>query len=347
MDDQRLTLYSHGSGCGCKIDPNVLDQILGGTSGFPTDPMLLVGNEHRDDAAVFDLGDGSALISTTDFFMPIVDDPFDFGRIAASNAISDIYAMGGKPLLAIAILGWPVQQLPPELASRVIEGAQTICKEAGIVLAGGHSIDSVEPFFGLAVNGRVAIRDIKQNQGAKVGDKIYLTKPLGVGIYSTANKLDRLRDGDLEKACNVMVALNKIGEELGRHSWVHAMTDVTGFGLLGHLLEICKASKVSARIQYNTVPLIDRDALAYYQRMQCVPAATARNWSSAQPFVNDIPMAIWQILSDPQTSGGLLVSVDSKAQQSIENIATAHGLSLHPIGEITEESIPLIEIIHE
>lgn len=346
MDDQRLTLYSHGSGCGCKIDPTILDQILGGTSRFLSEPKLLVGNEHRDDAAVFDLGDGTALISTTDFFMPIVDDPFDFGRIAASNAISDIYAMGGKPLLAIAILGWPVQQLPPAMASRVIEGAQTICKEAGIVLAGGHSIDSVEPFFGLAVNGRVAIQDIKRNQGARVGDKIYLTKALGVGIYSTANKLDRLRAGDLEKACNVMVALNEIGGVLGCHSWVHAMTDVTGFGLLGHLLEICKASHVSARIQYNNVPLIDPEALAYYQRMQCVPAATARNWSSVQPFVNEIPKAIWEILSDPQTSGGLLVTVDAGAQQLLEDIGAEHGLSVHPIGEITEKSSPLMEIVY-
>ncbi len=344
MDDQRLTLYSHGSGCGCKIDPQILNQILCGTSDFPSDTRLLVGNEHRDDAAVFDLGDGSALISTTDFFMPIVDDPFDFGRIAASNAISDVYAMGGKPLLAIAILGWPVNQLGPESASRVLAGAQTICQEAGIVLAGGHSIDSVEPFFGLSVNGHVAIQHIKRNQGAQVGDLIYLTKPLGVGIITTANKLDRLREGDLKKACHVMVGLNKIGMELGSHSWVHAMTDVTGFGLLGHLLEICTASHASALINYADVPLIDRERLDYYQKMQCVPAATARNWSSVQPFVNDIPNTVWQILSDPQTSGGLLIIVDPKAQQNFEDIATKSGLSLQPIGEIIQGSSPLIEV---
>lgn len=346
MDHQRLTLYSHGSGCGCKIDPGVLDQILSGSTRLVSDPRLLIGNEHRDDAAVLDLGDGTAMISTTDFFMPIVDDPYDFGRIAAANAISDVYAMGGRPNLAIAILGWPVQQLGPELASRVLDGAHAVCQEAGIVLAGGHSIDSVEPFFGLSVNGRIAIANIKENKGAKPGDRIYLSKPLGVGIYATANKLDRIREGDMDKARDTMVSLNRIGAELGEKTWVHAMTDVTGFGLLGHLLEICKASQVSASIRFPDVPVLDKDALNFYMLMQCVPAATARNWASASSEVNALPKEIWQILSDPQTSGGLLVVTDPESGQMMEDLASSQHQLLCLIGEIEDDKSPRVSVIY-
>ena len=344
METQRLTLYSHGSGCGCKIDPAILNRILAGNESEQEDPRLLVGNIQRDDAAVMDLGDGTALISTTDFFMPIMDDPYDFGRIAAANAISDIYAMGGKPMIAIAILGWPVNQLPPELAGRVMEGARAICREAGIPLAGGHSIDSVEPFFGLAVNGRVAIAHIKRNEGARVGDLIYLTKPLGVGIMTTASKLDRLRHGDLEKAREVMVSLNSLGEALGEYDWVHAMTDVTGFGLIGHLLEICKASGVSSVLELDSIPLIDKEALSFYLRMQCAPAAAAKNWTSFSDHVNEIDKDTQALLSDPQTSGGLLICVDPHEQEAFEVVARAYDLALQPIGYIQPSSHPLIHV---
>ncbi|MCF8236691.1 MAG: selenide, water dikinase SelD [Saprospiraceae bacterium] len=345
MDEQRLTLYSHGSGCGCKIDPNILDRILAGNDSTLKDGRLLVGNDQRDDAAVLDLGDGSALISTTDFFMPIVDDPYDFGRIAAANAISDIYAMGGKPLIAVAILGWPVLQLAPELAGKVLAGARKICQEAGIVLAGGHSIDSVEPFFGLAVNGRVRIEDIKQNNAAREGDIIYLTKPLGVGIYSTANKLDRIRAGDMEKARDVMIMLNGVGEKLASHSWVHAMTDVTGFGLLGHLLEVCQASQVSAQLQFDDIPCMDREALDYYLRMQCVPAASERNWASLSGQVSPVSLPARQLLCDPQTSGGLLITIDPEHTLDFEALTEQEGLQLQPIGRIRSVRTPVIEVM--
>lgn len=345
METERLTLYSHGSGCGCKIDPGILNRILAGNESEPDDPRLLVGNTFRDDAAVIDLGDGTALISTTDFFMPILDDPFDFGRIASANAISDIYAMGGHPLMAVAILGWPVNQLAPELASRVMVGARSICREAGIPLAGGHSIDSVEPFFGLAVNGRVDIDHIKRNAGAQAGDLIYLTKPLGIGIMTTASKLDRIREGDLEKVRDVMIGLNRMGEALGEQEWVHALTDVTGFGLIGHLLEICKASDVSAVLDLHSIPLIDQEALRYYLRMQCAPAAAEKNWASFSGEVNQISKETQALLSDPQTSGGLLVCVAPDASQDFERLANSYHLTLRPIGSVHSLSQPLITVV--
>ncbi|MFA5419396.1 MAG: selenide, water dikinase SelD, partial [Bacteroidales bacterium] len=229
----RLTQYSHGAGCGCKISPKVLDTILKTGIAQDTDNNLLVGNDSRDDAAVYDLGDGTAIISTTDFFLPIVDDPFAFGKIAAVNAISDVYAMGGTPLLAIAILGWPVDKIPPEIASQVMEGGRSACKEAGIMLAGGHSIDNPEPVFGLAVTGRIDISKLKKNNSAKPGSKLYLTKPLGVGILSTAQKQGVLKEEHQFIARDSMMILNKVGARLADIEGVNAMTDVTGFGLLG------------------------------------------------------------------------------------------------------------------
>src|ERR1700712_1325861 len=237
QNEIKLTRYSHGAGCGCKISPAILDEILRSTQSFPVDPRLLVGNEKRDDAAVLDLGNGTALISTTDFFMPIVDDAYDFGRIASANAISDVYAMGGKPVLAIAILGWPIDKLPPEVAQKVLEGSRAICAEAGITLAGGHSIDCPEPVFGLAVNGMVNITDLKQNSTATAGCRLYLTKALGVGILSTAQKKGILEPEDAAIALKSMTTLNKAGERFGAMEGVKALTDVTGFGLLGHLSE--------------------------------------------------------------------------------------------------------------
>src|ERR1051326_5173718 len=256
IDPIKLTEYSHGAGCGCKISPKVLDEILKTTVALPQNKKLLVGNNTRDDAAVYDLGDGTAVISTTDFFMPIVDDAFDFGRIAAANSISDIYAMGGKPLMAIAILGWPVERLSTELAQRIMEGGRAICADAGFPLGGGHSIDSPEPIFGLAVTGIVSLKHLKRNNTAKEGDHLFLTKQLGLGILSTAQKRNLLKTEHLPVMIEQMSTLNRIGEELGKMEGVTAMTDVTGFGLLGHLIEIAEGSELSAEIYYGNIPLI-------------------------------------------------------------------------------------------
>ncbi|MEL6657339.1 MAG: selenide, water dikinase SelD [Bacteroidota bacterium] len=307
--EYRLTQYSHGAGCGCKISPQVLDKILASSQAVPDFPKLLVGNQERDDAAAMDLGDGTAIISTTDFFMPIVDNAFDFGRIAAVNAISDVYAMGGTPLVAIAILGWPINELPAEVARDVINGGRQACTDAGIPLAGGHSIDSPEPIFGLAVTGRVPIEQLKKNGGAQVGDQLFLTKPLGVGILSTAQKKGKLRVQDETLARDSMIKLNKIGVELAKLPYVHAMTDVTGFGLLGHLREMMEASKTSAQLNFTKVPLLDSEAIHHYLAEGCVPGGTNRNWASYGDKIAALTDQQRNILCDPQTSGGLLVSL--------------------------------------
>jgi selenide,water dikinase len=319
-----LTQYSHGAGCGCKISPAILDKILHSPSITQADPRLLVGNDKRDDAAVLDLGNGTALISTTDFFMPIVDDPYDFGRIASANAISDVYAMGGKPVLAIAILGWPVEKLPPELAQKILEGSRAICAEAGITLAGGHSIDCPEPVFGLAVNGIVPIPQLKQNSTATAGCRLYLTKSLGVGILSTAQKRGLLLPEDAAIALKSMVTLNKLGEVFGRLDPVKAMTDVTGFGLLGHLAEMCEGSGLSAVITFGKVPVIA--SLPYYLRQNCFPGGTQRNWDSYGHKVSLLPEDQRRVLADPQTSGGLLVAVAEDAHIEFEKLLQEQGL---------------------
>lgn len=330
----KLTEYSHGAGCGCKIAPAVLDKILGQTAQGPDFPNLLVGNAERDDAAVYDLGDGTAVISTTDFFMPIVDDPLTFGRIAATNAISDVYAMGGTPMMAIAILGWPVNQLPPEVAGLVVEGGRQACAEAGIPLAGGHSIDSPEPIFGLAVNGRVDIQNLKKNGGARVGDQLFLTKPIGVGILSTAQKQKKLRPEDAMLATEQMVRLNKIGAVLGGLEYVHAMTDVTGFGLLGHLTEMCRASDASAAVRLADVPLIDEKILDYYLSEGCIPGGTKRNWASYGHHVElDNERAKW-LLADPQTSGGLLCAVAKDKAEEFRAVCAESGHPVKALGEM-------------
>lgn len=304
----KLTQYSHGAGCGCKISPDILDKILHSPLKYVADARLLVGNDTRDDAAVLDLGNGTALISTTDFFMPIVDDPYDFGRIASANAISDVYAMGGKPVLAIAILGWPVDKIPAEAAQKVLEGSRAICAEAGITLAGGHSIDCPEPVFGLAVNGMVDLKNLKKNSTAAVGCKLYLTKALGVGILSTAQKRGVLKPADAVVALQSMCKLNKPGEALGQLPEVKAMTDVTGFGLLGHLTEMCEGSNVQAIIEFDKVPKID--GIDKYLEQGCIPGGTSRNWQSYGHKMGAVTERQKQILADPQTSGGLLIAVD-------------------------------------
>lgn len=323
-DTVKLTQYSHGAGCGCKISPAILDKILHSSVAMFPDARLLVGNDKRDDAAVLDLGNGTALISTTDFFMPIVDDAYDFGRIASANAISDVYAMGGKPVLAIAILGWPIEKLPPEVAQKVLEGSRAVCAAAGISLAGGHSIDCPEPVFGLSVNGLVNIPQLKQNSTAIAGCRLYLTKALGVGILSTAQKRGLLRAADAAIALESMVTLNKLGEMFGQLPYVKAMTDVTGFGLLGHLMEMCAGSGLSATIEFDKVPVIA--SLPYYLGQRCFPGGTQRNWNSYGHQVSELPDERRYILADPQTSGGLLVAVEEAYSTKFEQLLNEQGL---------------------
>lgn len=338
-DPIRLTQYSHGAGCGCKLAPAVLDRILANRVTTPEAMAnLLVGNSSRDDAGAYDLGDGRVLLSTTDFFMPIVDDPFQFGRIASANAISDIYAMGGEPNMAIAILGWPIDKLAAEVAGEVIDGARSICAEAGVALAGGHSIDSPEPIFGLAVNGLVDLANLKQNNTAKAGDLLFLTKAIGVGILSTAEKKGLLREQDLGVAAQSMMRLNKVGAALGRVSGVHAMTDVTGFGLLGHLTEMCTGSGVDALVRTDAVrTLTDLD---YYLELGSIPGGTRRNWDSYGHHVGELSQSDKWRLSDPQTSGGLLVAVSPDAREEVVRILSEAGLHDHlePIGELRGRS---------
>lgn len=344
--DYKLTQYSHGAGCGCKISPKTLDNILKSGSLPGYFPQLLVGNESRDDAAVFDLGDGTALVSTTDFFMPIVDDPEDFGRIASVNAISDIYAMGGTPLVAIAILGWPINTLPPEVANQVIEGGRKACAEAGIPLAGGHSIDNPEPIFGLAVTGRVAIQNLKKNGGATPGARLFLTKPIGVGILTTAQKKNLLKQEHARIAPDSMKKLNKPGERFGKLDYVQAMTDVTGFGLLGHLSEMCEASDTSAIVQFEQVPVIDRAILDYYLEQKCVPGGTNRNWDSyGHKIAGADPGVKRNILADPQTSGGLLVAVAPGFEAAFQQAAKEAGCEVMPFGFMTARQEVLITVV--
>ncbi|MEI6412055.1 MAG: selenide, water dikinase SelD [Bacteroidota bacterium] len=346
MENYKLTQYSHGAGCGCKIAPRVLDQILqSGGVAHQSFPQLLVGNEERDDAAVFDLGDGTAVISTTDFFMPIVDDAQDFGRIASVNAISDIYAMGGTPLLAIAILGWPINTLPPEVANQVIEGARKACAEAGIPLAGGHSIDSPEPIFGLAVTGRLNIENLKKNGGASVGAQLFLTKPIGVGILTTAQKKDVLLPEHAHIAPDSMKKLNKVGEAFGKLPYVQAMTDVTGFGLLGHLSEMCEASDTSAVLRFDQVPTIDIEILNSYLDQKCVPGGTVRNWDSYGHKVAGADEYKRKILADPQTSGGLLVAIKPDKVDEFKQVALAQGFDLQSFGFMIERQPVLITVV--
>jgi selenide,water dikinase len=342
VDSIKLTHYSHGAGCGCKISPATLETILHSDSPAAKYPGLLVGNESKDDAAVFDLGDGTCIVSTTDFFMPIVDDAFTFGSIASVNAISDVYAMGGEPLMAIAILGWPVDKIPAEIAQEVLEGSRKICAEARIPLAGGHSIDCPEPVFGLAVTGRLKKEYLKKNNTAKVGSRLYLTKPLGIGIITTAQKKGIVSTPHLKNAIDAMLTLNKIGAEFGKLPYVNAMTDVTGFGLLGHLCEMCEGSGLSAEIEFNGVPKFG--FLDDYIKQNAIPGGTARNWASYGYKISEISEDKKAVLADPQTSGGLLVSVDGARTSEFEKIAASSGQKLKPIGTLTQRHEKIILI---
>lgn len=342
--DIKLTEYSHGSGCGCKIAPKLLEEILRSDEPQAPHPALLVGNQSKDDAAAFDLGNGTSVLSTTDFFMPIVDDPFEFGRIAATNALSDIYAMGGKPLMAIAILGWPIDKLGPEIAQQVIEGGRAACRDAGIPLAGGHSIDSPEPIFGLAVTGLVENRHLKRNDTATAGCQLFLSKPLGIGILSTAQKQKKLQPQHQRLAPDTMCRLNTIGSELAQIDGITAITDVTGFGLLGHLSEICEGSGIAAIINYDAVPKIPH--VEEYLAMGCSPGGAQRNFDSYGDRISTMTQQQQAILCDPQTSGGLLVAVKPEAVKLFLEVTGNADLQLSPIGETVEyHNGPLIKVI--
>jgi len=339
----RLTTLTHGGGCGCKIAPRVLREALAGVSGGFPHPDLLVGSATADDAAVFRLNDRQALVATTDFFMPIVDDPYEFGRIAATNALSDVYAMGGNPLMAVAILGWPIEKLGPELAQRVMDGARTTCREAGIPLAGGHSIDAPEPFFGLAVTGEVREDRIKRNHTAEPGDLLFLTKPIGVGILSTAQKRGVLSAEDAITMRDTMARSNELGAVLGQSPFVHAMTDVTGFGFLGHLLEMC-GDRLSAHVQYEAVPKIHVAPALIANG--CYPDGALRNWKSYGHRVQGAgTMERMFMLADPQTSGGLLIAVDPAQRTWLEELLRSEGLPNTCFGHFENGSISIPVIV--
>jgi selenide, water dikinase len=343
----KLTEYSKGGGCGCKIAPSVLQEIIGDYKGDAF-AGLLVGNESSDDAAVYQLDEHTAIVSTTDFFMPIVDNPFDFGRIAAANAISDIYAMGGKPLMAIAILGWPVDRLPAEVAKEVLDGARAICQQCNMPLAGGHTIDSSDPIFGLAVTGTVHPKKLKQNNTAKAGDLLFLTKAIGVGILATAVKRKLISDEHYTPLLQQLTTVNSIGEQLAKINGVHAMTDVTGFGILGHLGEMAEGSGLSAELNYSKLKRVA--GLQQYIDLKTIPGATGRNWKSVADRVQidssiDIKEA-QAILPDPQTNGGILIAVAPESVEEITQLFARNGLDAftEPIGRLREKSQKVIYV---
>lgn len=338
----KLTQYSHGAGCGCKISPAVLEKMLHSDLPKTAFPNLLVGNESRDDAAVFDPGDGQCIVSTTDFFMPIVDDAKTFGAIASVNAISDVYAMGGEPIMAIAILGWPISKISPEVAKDVLEGSRAICQQAGIPLAGGHSIDCPEPVFGLAVTGKVKKENLKRNNTACEGDLLYLTKSLGIGIVTTAQKKGIVKQEHYDVAVKTMLTLNSIGAKVSAFDYVHAMTDVTGFGLLGHLAEVCEGSNLSASIEFHKIPRFG--FLEDYITQKSIPGGTLRNWDSYGSKVSSVSELQWAILADPQTSGGLLIAVDPKHSGEFEHFMISQRCEVRSFGKMTPQDASLIHV---
>lgn len=332
----RLTSLSHGGGCGCKIAPGVLEQILSKSENPLVPKALLVGIETSDDAAVYQISETQAIVATTDFFMPIVDDPFDFGRISATNALSDVYAMGGTPLFALAVVGMPVSTLPLDTIRRILDGGESICRDAGIPIAGGHTIDSVEPIYGLVAIGSVDPRKLKRNAGARPGDKLVLGKPLGVGIYSAALKKNKLNHVGYAAMIASTTRLNKPGTALGELPGVHALTDVTGFGLLGHLLEVCKGSRAAANVEFSALPQMPLALPLAREGM--VTGASARNWSSYGQQVTlgaNLDDSHRALLTDPQTSGGLLVACAPEAVDAVLNIFKSGGFDdACVIGEI-------------
>lgn len=341
-DQIRLTQFASGAGCGCKIAPQVLATILAGSGTQGQFASLLVGHEHADDAAVYLLHADQCIISTADFFTPIVDDAYTFGQVAAANALSDVYAMGGAPLMAIALLGWPVEKLNPELASRVIMGARDLCSQAGIPLAGGHSISSPEPIFGLSVTGSVHPQRLKKNQGALPGDFLFLTKPLGTGILATAGKRDQLLPAEHEALVQQLVQINSVGQHLGAIAGVRAMTDVTGFGLAGHLLEMLGHAGHCAEIYYHKLSFLP-GAISWLGK-KMIPDATYRNWNGYGKEIGFGPgvpvMEAFSTLPDPQTNGGLLLAVAPEAVEEATECLRKHGYEAfaEPIGRVTAQS---------
>lgn len=342
MEKIRLTQYSKGAGCGCKIAPKDLQEILSDCYTNTEIQNLIVGNNTHDDAAVYDLGNDQYLISTTDFFTPIVDDAFDFGRIASANAISDVYAMGGKPVLAIAVLGWPVGKLPNALAKEVIRGASVICNEAGIPLAGGHSIDSPEPFFGLSVNGLVSSGSLKKNDTAKDGDIIYITKPIGTGILTTAQKRGLLSEKNYNALVSQLIVINKAGSFFAQFPEVNSMTDVTGFGIIGHLLEMCKGANLSADIVNEKIPLMN--GVAELVKQFVYPDNMMRNYQAFLPFVEGLSAANMFTLCDPQTNGGLMLTVSHLFKDTFEKNCTENNIAIIEIGQMKKNDTKSIYI---
>ena len=324
--EPRLTSLSHGGGCGCKIAPGVLSEILKGTAAMPIPPQLMVGIETADDAAVYRLNDEQALIATTDFFMPIVDDPFDFGRIAATNAISDVYAMGGQPIMALALVGMPISVLSTHTIGRILEGGQSVCRAAGIPIAGGHTIDSVEPIYGLVALGLVHPKNVKRNADARPGDVLVLGKPLGVGVLSAALKKETLPSEGYARMIDVTTRLNTPGPELAKLPGVHALTDITGFGLAGHALELARGAGARIALDWARVPLLP--GVVDLARAGCVTGASGRNWAGYGQEVA-LPAGFdpvhQALLSDPQTSGGLLVSCAPQAVDAVLGVFRQHG----------------------
>lgn len=341
MSDIKLTRYSSAAGCGCKIDSTRLKNILTASktaskSGFAKDARLLIGNENNEDAAAYYLDDKNLLLSTIDFFTPVVDDPYDFGYIAAANAISDIFAMGGRPVFALSVLAWPLKDIPESVASSVMQGATDACSSVNIIIAGGHSIENKEPVFGLAVNGLVELENIKLNSGAKPGDLLYLTKPLGAGILTTAIKRDLITKEDHEILLAGLRKINSIGFELGKIKGVHAMTDVTGFGLAGHLSEMCLGSGVCAKVDMDRLPLLTN--LAPYIAKESLPGGLHKNWKNYCDFVDADLHSQKEVLADPQTNGGLLIAVDPSAVSEVEKLLASANQLYAPIGKITGKS---------
>jgi len=345
MDQIKLTQFSHGGGCGCKIAPAVLSKLLAHAPAGLVPPELLVGTETADDAAVYRLNDRQAIVATTDFFTPIVDDPFDFGRIAATNALSDVYAMGGRPIMALAVVGMPIDKLPPEVIGRILEGGASVCREAGIPIAGGHSIDVLEPIYGLVGLGVVDPAEVKTNAGAQAGDVLILTKPLGIGILSAGLKKGLLSDAGYAEMLRWTTLLNRVGARLAGMAGVHAVTDVTGFGLAGHLLEICRGSKLGATVKFDDLPKIDAAV-----QLVCDGVATgasARNWAGYGESVRlaaDAPEWQRNLITDPQTSGGLLIACAADTVgEVLAAIRAEQGSDGAVVGRM-EAGVPLLRI---
>lgn len=331
----RLTAYARGGGCGCKIAPAVLQEIIAKVKVSPNG-NLISGNSHHEDAAVWHLGGSNCLISTTDFFMPVVDDAYDFGAIAAANALSDVYAMGGQPFMALSVLGWPVEKLPAALAAKVLEGAVDTCREAGVILAGGHSIDSAEPFFGLSVNGSIVLNQVKRNNTVVEGDYLYLTKPIGTGMLTTALKRGLITEAEhYPKLAAWMKKLNVVGSKLSDVGGVNALTDVTGFGLAGHLTEMLENSTCSAELWADKIPLLE--GVEFCLNSFVYPDMTMRNFNAVRAHCSELDGRNLLVFCDPQTSGGLLISVDQEARLALEELLASDGSKVSCIGRLVKQ----------